>query len=284
MDRIPIRHIQTGQQHDAYHHFSIREIGALLNGEDMVQELHRHDFFYVLAITAGQGLHDIDFVSYPVGNHTVFIVRPGQVHKLSLKAGTRGFLMQFGEGFYAIHDQTSRQLLRKAGSINHYQFDAGKFESLLGILQYIFKEYTRKQKRYQDVIQANMAIFFIELIRAHNNDLVENEQYYIQDKLETLLDLIATHIADYKQVSQYATLMHLSSYQLNAITKQTLDKTCSEVINDYIILEAKRYLLATSDQVNHIAYVLGYEDVSYFIRLFKKNTGHTPESFRHNFR
>ncbi|MBL7932446.1 MAG: AraC family transcriptional regulator, partial [Bacteroidia bacterium] len=74
------------------------------------------------------------------------------------------------------------------------------------------------------------------------------------------------------------------SYQLNSITKSLLGKTCSEIINEQIILEARRYLLATSNQVNQIAYQLGYEDVSYFIRFFKKHTGHSPDSFRQNFK
>ena len=77
-------------------------------------------------------------------------------------------------------------------------------------------------------------------------------------------------------------MLNLSTYQLNAITKTTLGKTCSDLINEYIILESKRYLLATSNQVNQIAYHLGYEDVSYFIRFFKKHTGYSPETFRHN--
>ena len=76
----------------------------------------------------------------------------------------------------------------------------------------------------------------------------------------------------------------MSVYQLNNITKTTLGKTASDVINDHIILEAKRFLLATSEQVNQIAYHLGYEDPSYFIRFFKKHTGYTPEAFRSNFR
>jgi AraC family transcriptional regulator, transcriptional activator of pobA len=63
-----------------------------------------------------------------------------------------------------------------------------------------------------------------------------------------------------------------------------LGKTAADLIDDHILLESKRYLLASSNQVNQIAYRLGYDDVSYFIRFFKKHTGHTPEMFRQNFR
>jgi len=78
--------------------------------------------------------------------------------------------------------------------------------------------------------------------------------------------------------------MNLSPYQLNEITKSSIGKTASELINEHIILEAKRYLLATPNQIKDIADHLGYEDTSYFIRFFKKHTGHSPEAFRHNFK
>ena len=78
--------------------------------------------------------------------------------------------------------------------------------------------------------------------------------------------------------------MNLSSYQLNGITKTTVGKTASALIDEYILLEAKRYLLATASQVKEIADHLGYEDPSYFIRFFKKHTGLSPDAFRKNFR
>ena len=93
-----------------------------------------------------------------------------------------------------------------------------------------------------------------------------------------------TNITNNKQVSQYADMLNISTYQLNAITKTSLNKTPSELINEYIILESKRQLLATSNQVNQIADHLGYDDISYFIRFFKKHTEYSPEAFRNNFK
>jgi AraC family transcriptional regulator, transcriptional activator of pobA len=78
--------------------------------------------------------------------------------------------------------------------------------------------------------------------------------------------------------------MSLSAYQLNEITKSSIGKTASDLINEHIILEAKRYLLATPNQVKDIADLLGYEDPSYFIRFFKKHTGHSPDAFRQHFK
>ena len=77
-------------------------------------------------------------------------------------------------------------------------------------------------------------------------------------------------------------MMHLTTFKLNKITKETVGKTCSQLINEQIILEAKRHLLATTNQVNQIAFDLGFEDPSYFIRFFKKSANFSPEVFRKN--
>lgn len=281
MENIPVRAIKATQKEpDLSNIFNIRDIGDLLAGKDMVQELHRHDFFYVLALEKGTGNHEIDFISYEVSDNTVFLMRPGQVHQLMLKAGCAGYLMAFKPDFYYSIDKISNQQLRKAGKKTFYQMDASRFKKLLSILTHIFQEYSNKQEWHQEVIKANLNIFFIELVRQNGKNPSDNVNTYTLERLEEFTDLLETHISTHKQVSQYAEMLHLSHYQLNAITKATLGKTCSEIINEHIILESKRYLLATSNQVSQIAYHLGYEDVSYFIRFFKKHTGYSPEAFR----
>ncbi|MHA4809960.1 helix-turn-helix domain-containing protein [Flavitalea flava] len=283
MNKIPIRHIPTAQKEPAFsERFSIRDIHDVLAEKDMIQELHRHNFYYILVLKKGKGNHEIDFTPYTIGDHTVFFMRPGQVHRLLLNAGSTGYLIQFRDEFYFPYDKNSTRQLRKASSINHYLLNPERLQKLLSISAYIFQEYVEKQGDYQEVIKANMCIFFIELIRQQTGNPSSTGNLYLQDRLEEFLKLLETPVVKHRQVAHYAALLHLSIYQLNAITKAILGKTCSELINEYSIMEAKRYLRATSDQINQIAGHLGYEDVSYFIRFFKKHTGHSPEAFRHN--
>lgn len=285
MKHIPIRSIHTLHNEPAFsENFRIRDLQHLLAGKQMIQEPHRHDFFYILALHKGTGRHIIDFNPYPVGNRSVFFLRPGQVHQLTLGSGSTGYLLQFKPGFYYPHDKASNQLLRKAGMTNHYQPDAGNFSQVFTLFTNIYREYTGKQEGFQEIIKANLSILFIQLLRQNKKDQSDHATPYAQERLEALTALIETHIAQKKQVSQYADLLHLSPYQLNAITKATLGKTCSTLINEQIILESKRYLLATTSQVNQVADYLGFEDVSYFIRFFKKHTGYSPDAFRQHFR
>lgn len=287
MKIIPIRHIAPSQkQHSNVGRFSIREIQQVLNGKDLVHDLHKHDFYFVLAVKNGSGMHEIDFIRYDVRDYSIFILRPGQVHKLELTAGCTGFLMEFDLSFYEPKSTISDQRWKKASNKTYCEVEASRFMKLHAILASIFDEYSIKQEGYVEAIKANLDLFFIEYIRQSRNPagIEKTETVYVQERFEELLRLLETNIAGMKNVSDYANLLNLSSYQLNAITKSSVGKTVSELINEHITLEAKRYLIATPNQVKDIADHLGYEDVSYFIRFFKKQTGYSPEAFRKNFK
>lgn len=283
MKTIPVRHLKTSQKEpNLSGDFMIKSLQELLNGKNMVHELHRHDFFFFLALKKGTGNHEIDFVNYDVTDYTIFIIRPGQVHKLDLDSNCEGYMIQFNTEFYYSIQKELNSLLQKASAINYYQLKKDDFLKLNLLLTSIFTEYKNKAVAYKEVIKSNLHILFIELIRLKNtnNKTFNTKDLYIQERLEEFLHSLETNIIKIKQVSQYADMLNLSNYQLNTITKQTLGKTASQLINEQIILESKRYLLASSNQINQIAYHLGYEDVSYFIRFFKKHTGYSPEAFR----
>lgn len=289
MKTIPVRHITTTQREHSNAQagrFSIRDVQQILNGGDLVHDLHKHDFFFILALQKGNGLHEIDFVQYPVHDHSVFILRPGQVHRLQLAAGSTGFLVEFDLSFYRLGKTITGQRWRKATGKNYCEVEAARFTKLYSLLAGIFNEFTAKQEGYAEAIKAGLDLFFIEYIRQSRNpeNTGKTESSYTQERFEELVFLLEENICRIKSVSQYAGLLNLSSYQLNAITKASAGKTVSDLINEQIILEAKRFLLATASQVKDVAGHLGYEDVSYFIRFFKRHTGHSPEAFRKNFK
>ena len=287
MKNIPIRQLGTAQSENPFlGQFKIRRLEGIVGETDLVHQLHRHDFFFILAVQKGTGQHTIDFTPFQVQDHVVFILRPGQVHQLELKAGCTGFLLEFNTEFYSPKDKVASQRLRKASNKNYCALELNRFNKLYAVLSSMFQEFRDKQEGYQEVIKACLDIFFIEVVRQSPNPKGEPKvnNPYSQERFEEFLALLEKYLATHKQVSQYTDLMSLSPYQLNEITKSSVGKTASELINEQIVLEAKRYLLATPNQVKDIADLLGYEDFSYFIRFFKKHTGYSPEAFRHNFK
>lgn len=60
MKNIPVRTIATTQKIEAPQgRFSIRALSDVVKEKDMVHDLHRHDFYFILAIDKGQGIHEI---------------------------------------------------------------------------------------------------------------------------------------------------------------------------------------------------------------------------------
>ncbi|MGX5683221.1 AraC family transcriptional regulator [Chryseobacterium cucumeris] len=288
MQIIPVRNIHSRiKEPGTSGEFIIWNLRELLAGKDMVQELHRHSFYFLLIIENGTGDHIIDFISYPLVDRCIYLIHPGQVHELMLSSNSKGYLLQFTDEFYLNYDITTNQILKEISQNSYYSAAPESFEKILSLMATIKKEISDKKYRYEYAIQVNLQLLFVELLRQKHNLITtqtDEKKSYQLKRLEEFKELIADNISDHKQIFWYADQMNMTTYQLNSITRATLGKTCSKLINDHILLEAKRYLLATTNQINQISWHLGYEDVSYFIRFFKKHTGYSPEAFRNNFK
>jgi len=81
-------------------------------------------------------------------------------------------------------------------------------------------------------------------------------------------------------VNYMAERLNLSAGYLSDILKQESGKTALEHIHIYLISEAKNRLIGENRSVSEIAYALGFENLSYFSRLFKKEVGISPNIFK----
>ena len=205
MKNIPVRSIKSAEaKPDISESFKIRTLTDVLGGKDMIHDLHRHDFYFILALTKGDGSHDIDFVSYPVRDNSLFLIRPGQVHQLVLKMGSEGFLMELGKDFF--YSSANSQLLRKASNKTFCQLDQEGSIRLQNVLTAIHEEFTNKKEGFREIIKANLSIFFIELARQrqHTGSQGDARNDYAQERLQDFFELLETDISEHKQVSHYA--------------------------------------------------------------------------------
>jgi len=81
---------------------------------------------------------------------------------------------------------------------------------------------------------------------------------------------------------EFADTLSVHVNHLNRSLKQVTDKTTTQLIGDRIMKEAKIMLQDTQWNIMEIAWSLGFEDVSNFIKFFRKNADITPNSFRKN--
>lgn len=92
--------------------------------------------------------------------------------------------------------------------------------------------------------------------------------------------LITNHIQSSHVVQNYAGLLNVSPNHLNKSVKVTTGKTASDLINEALLMEAKALLSLPNQNIAEIAFSLGFEDVSYFSRFFKKHAKQTPSEYR----
>ncbi|RZL44124.1 MAG: AraC family transcriptional regulator [Pedobacter sp.] len=92
--------------------------------------------------------------------------------------------------------------------------------------------------------------------------------------------LLETNFRHQHTVAEYANLLNISSKTLVNHTNDAVLRTPLAIINDRIILEAKRLLLHSSLNVNEIGFQLGFDDASYFVKFFKKQVKRSPTEFR----
>jgi len=285
MRKIPVRSITTASGSGSGY-ISVRSLASIQQGGALQHTLHRHTYFFILLVQTGKGIHTIDFTRYPVKQQSVYILRPGQVHELSLEAGAIGYILEFESSFYQPADVSTSFAFRKAVGKNYCKVSSARFKKLINLVTDIRDELAGKYPGYDAYIKNCLANVFIELNRQSTspNRISERSQPYQQDLFERFRALLEQTIAEQKPVNWYAQQLHLSPFQLNKLTSTMTGQTVSQFVNDQLVLEAKRQLLATSSQVKEIAGALGFEDPSYFIRFFRKQTGFAPEAFRQHFK
>jgi AraC-like DNA-binding protein len=249
---------------------------------------HRHVFYVSLLITKGSGIHEIDFQTYEIRPGNLFLIFPGQVHWWENSADADGYVIFHHRDFYNLYFSHERlDQFPFFGSTRSYPLislqpdDMTKVE---GLFQVILDEYRQGGLMKFQKISSLLDVLYIDLSRLYlpADQMKPHNQTQLAHtrKLELLIE---AHFREIKSPGRYAEMMYMSERNLNRTIKLILNKTVSDLITDKVILEAKRMLIHTKLTVGQISFDLGYDDNSYFTRLFRKKTNQTPLEFQRNY-
>ena len=286
-DEISVLNInlfQSGAKHSDFYFNSLKD--HLLRSHRHIEKPHRHDFYACIFFTKGIGTHEIDFRKYDVSSGSLFFMSPGQVHSWQLSEDADGFIFFHSQAFFDLH--YVNQKLRRYPFFSSVQYprklQLGESNSVefSKLFIKIGDESSSSALLSQNLILAFICQLYIETVRLFSEEKVIGTQNtntsYIQH-YQHFEELLEQNFIKEKSASQYAERMNLTVKHLNRITQTVVQKTVSEIITDRTILEAKRMLIYLDEGLVDIAFHLGYEEYSYFVRVFRKKTGLTPSAF-----
>lgn len=113
------------------------------------------------------------------------------------------------------------------------------------------------------------------------NEMQETLSFDSKQKLiKESLEYIDKHYREQMSVSDISRALGTSTSYLSRIFKETTGETIIRTINNKRIEKAKMYLKETDYKVYEIADILGFENVTYFSRFFKKHIGLSPKDYK----
>ena len=92
--------------------------------------------------------------------------------------------------------------------------------------------------------------------------------------------LVIDHYVEERNVSFYAQKLGITPAYLSTVIKQMTGKTCTDIIGDMVIMDAKAQLKSTALPIQEIAYSLHFPNVSFFGKYFKRHVGVGPLEYR----
>ena len=273
--------------------FTIMKICDLKDEERRENQLpHLHNFYSIFWIQSGQAVHATDFVEYVIEKDTLLFVPPGLKHRMVLDQIAGGFSILFNEEF-ARYNRKNYTPFKEYDLFNNPEFksiikvdDAVK-DQLNALISLMTEEVQQPDKYSADAVLNLLHLFLLKSIRVFETQyqpaLADAEQ---TDSVSIIRfkELIEENYTREKSVSAYADMLSMNPTCLNEVTKKSAGITAGEMIRNRIIEEAKQKLFATNMSGKEIAYLLGFDDPSYFSRFFKKYTGLTIKDFRDNSR
>jgi len=247
--------------------------------------LEKRDLFKI--IWSKDGALDITIDDYRVTMQKDEVIFCTPLNVIKMPNDTAGLLTYvFNKEFFCIqtHDQqVSCHGFLFFGSSEPQRIvlserEAKDFELIFGML----KEDLAVQDHLQgELLRSSLKRMLIKSTRIAKSSLpqpdISNAHMNIIREYNVLVE---KHFREFHHVKDYANLLFKSPKTLSNLFPKYSDKSPLMVINDRVILEAKRLLLYSDKSTHEIAQELGYKDPAHFSKFFKKHEGLSPTVFR----
>lgn len=161
------------------------------------------------------------------------------------------------------------------------QLDKNELKSFEALFLMLQEEFETRDHIQGEMLRVLLKRLLIKSSRLIKSQFPEPEILSRQfDLVRQYHILVEQHFKEKHKVADYAALLFKSPKTLSNLFKKTGKNAPLKIINDRIILEAKRLLLFSDKNAEEVAYEVGFNDAGHFSKFFKKHTGMPPATFK----
>jgi AraC family transcriptional regulator, transcriptional activator of pobA len=251
--------------------------------------IQRNNYYSLIWVKDGKGTLKADFAEYAFESSCLFAFSPYQPFMFTTDKPINGIAIYFHAEFFCIYKHHKEVSCNGVLYNNIYQppfvvVDEASAATLTMLCEQIKVEMQNQNLAQYELLVSYLKIFLITAARLKTQQQPEAAAITKDSKepfiLQKLKDAIEENFKAKHSPADYAEMLFITPKALAKITKSHFNKTLSSLINERIIIEAKRELYLTNKTIKEIAWELGYEDEYYFSRFFKVNADVSPQMYR----
>ncbi len=155
-------------------------------------------------------------------------------------------------------------------------FHVGDVVCIQNLLENLVDSLLHESSNRQTVLRLTMSLLFAQLLQYTQRAELSSQT---QTLLLTALRYIETHYSD-GSLSELAGIQHYELSTLSRLIRQQTGQSYTELVQEKRLSQAAWLLKNTDKHVSEIAALVGYENKSYFHRLFTARFGASPRQYR----
>ena len=250
--------------------------------------VHWHDEFEIIYVRSGFLTVSISGESYIGKTGEAFVVSPGNLHLMGSQSGTVDyytFLFPLKYISFRTDDMLDEKLLEPLNS-GHLMICPRVKDTAKELCEQLIEIYEAKKDESESKIttQVRTKIILLQFILRmwENGFIIENDKSGRNTVEKEMISYIQQSFTGEISLKEFGEQFHLSEKYVSQYFKEHFHITLSKYVT-YLRLEHAKQLLQNSDiPVTEVAMLSGYQNVSYFIRSFKKTYGVSPLKYRKN--
>ncbi|MFA5971168.1 MAG: helix-turn-helix transcriptional regulator [Lentimicrobiaceae bacterium] len=240
---------------------------------------HRHDHEELIIVTHGNPVHYLDYSEEQLQSPVIVYVAQGKVHNFIPDADTSGWVIRYKNEL--VPQSKFNFYSNFLDRINYPLTEDYCSTTLDSLCEIMLKEYQEESINYQ-VIKHLLSALLTKLEADSKKEYFDTTASNRSQMMtfNSFLKILEFNYMRPDGADFYAEKLNMSTRNLNLISQSAFGKSVTEIIETRKLIEARSLLLNSGKSVSEIGYELGYNEKSYFTRVFHKKTGVTPTEYR----